>query len=89
MECVSHRPKFLATPPPCSEPFYVPEHEVISPKIRSVDGNGTTVYIRPKGPGKYVSKVFYMSVRRGGGVGGNKQNHSFRSIVKGLTEVFK
>lgn len=55
VECLPNRPRFLSSPPPHREPFYVPDHEVLSPKVRSGEGGGTVVYTNQPGPEKYVS----------------------------------
>jgi len=48
--CLSGHHRFITTPPPTREPFYTEEEHIISPKIRSPDGIGTTVYSNMPGP---------------------------------------
>ena len=57
VECVPHHPRFLSLPPSHREPFYIPGHEVLSPKIRSGEEGRTIVYTNQPGHEKYVSTI--------------------------------
>jgi len=54
VECVPITHKLLRTPPPFMEPFHERTSDVVSPKIRSTEKRGTTIYSNPRGPEKYV-----------------------------------
>ena len=56
VECIMDRPRHLLTSPRFREPYYNPEQEVVSPKIRSGEGSGRTVYLNPPGPQKFYIK---------------------------------
>ena len=56
VDCIRERPKHLLIPPKFREPYYNPDQEVVSPKIRSAEGSGRTVYLNLPGPQKFYVK---------------------------------
>ena len=56
VECVRERPRHLLTAPKFREPYYSQEQEVVSPRIRSGEGNGRTVYLNLPSPQRFYVK---------------------------------
>ena len=55
VECIRERPVFIHSTPQCPEPFCVSDQAVETPRIKSSDGLGTTVYTNSLGPEKYFT----------------------------------
>lgn len=55
--CLPSNYKFIYTPPTEQEPFYNSDEHVVTPKIRSPDGLGNTVYSNMPGPQAYFTQA--------------------------------
>ena len=86
VECVPHRPCFLSLPPSHREPFYIPGHEVLSPKIRSGEEGRTVVYTNQPG---WCLTTALLYIARGGGRRERKREGEWegRDEREGLREI--